>query len=225
MSRVRSADGTPIAYDITGEGPLAILVGGAFSYRAWPQPRQLAELLQDSFTVINDVAIEKLALYEPVFAIDDATPLPPANFVEELTDLIPANRPGEATKYFFTKVMGIPSIMVAGIRLMPRLRKRLDGAANTLPYEAAILEDNLRGKPLRREQWAAVTMPTLVVSGEKSEQLLQKAAAAIVEVLPNARHRTLEGQAHNVSMKALAPVLREFFAETDERAREVIGRR
>lgn len=274
MSTVRSADGTEIAYDITGTGPPVILIGGAFSYRAWPQLRKLAELLQDSFTMINydrrgrgesgdtppfcverefddlqalidatggsacvwgwssgavlalkaaahGVGIEKLALYDPVFAVDDSKPLPPQNFVQELTDLIAANRRGAATKYFFTKVMGMPSVMATGMRLMPRLGKRLDGAANTLPYEAAIIADNLRGEPLRREQWAAVTAPTLVINGGKSEPLLRKAAAAIAEVLPNARHRVLEGQGHNVSMKALAPVLKEFFGEASRTAPEI----
>lgn len=59
---------------------------------------------------------------------------------------------------------------------------------------------------MRREQWAAVTAPTLVINGAKSEPLLRKAAAAIAEILPNARHRILEGQGHNLSMRALAPV-------------------
>src|SRR5215217_2616231 len=53
MSRVLSADGTPIAYDKTGRGEPVILVGGLFSYRAWPQPRELARLLSRRFTVVN----------------------------------------------------------------------------------------------------------------------------------------------------------------------------
>src|SRR5215208_5358783 len=44
-----SADGTPIAFDRTGEGPPLILVGGAFNDRMTPAP--LAELLATSFTV------------------------------------------------------------------------------------------------------------------------------------------------------------------------------
>jgi pimeloyl-ACP methyl ester carboxylesterase len=35
--------------------------------------------------------------------------------------------------------------------------------------------------------------------------------AALAGVLPNARHRTLDGQTHLVKPKALAPVLVEFF--------------
>jgi hypothetical protein len=53
MSGVRSSDGTKIAFDVIGSGPPVVLVGGAFSYRAWPQPRRLAEGLAETFTVVN----------------------------------------------------------------------------------------------------------------------------------------------------------------------------
>jgi hypothetical protein len=36
--------------------------------------------------------------------------------------------------------------------------------------------------------------------------------AALSEVLPNATYLTVPGQTHLVKSKALAPVLREFFA-------------
>ena len=53
MNAVRSEDGTRIAYDRTGHGPPLIVVGGAFSFRRWKGLLQLAELLEDRFTVIN----------------------------------------------------------------------------------------------------------------------------------------------------------------------------
>jgi hypothetical protein len=40
---------------------------------------------------------------------------------------------------------------------------------------------------------------------------MRHAMQALGDVLPNARRRTLEGQTHIVSPKALAPVLVEFF--------------
>lgn len=50
MQRVRSADGTQIAYHRTGAGRPLILVGGALSDRAAAAP--VAELLADRFTVL-----------------------------------------------------------------------------------------------------------------------------------------------------------------------------
>lgn len=54
MKKVTSKDGTPIAFDQSGEGPAVILVGGAFQYRAIdPQTAQLAALLAQHFTVFH----------------------------------------------------------------------------------------------------------------------------------------------------------------------------
>ena len=50
MDTVRSADGTTIAFDRTGDGPPLIIVGGALSDRAAAAP--LAEILSGDFTVV-----------------------------------------------------------------------------------------------------------------------------------------------------------------------------
>src|SRR5205085_12628783 len=51
MEKVLSKDGTPIAFDRSGEGPPIILVVGAFNDRSTGRP--LAALLSDHFTVFN----------------------------------------------------------------------------------------------------------------------------------------------------------------------------
>jgi pimeloyl-ACP methyl ester carboxylesterase len=53
MHHVISKDGTKIAYDRTGEGPVVILVSGALGVRSFPGTVRLAELLSERFTVIN----------------------------------------------------------------------------------------------------------------------------------------------------------------------------
>ncbi len=54
MQKVRSKDGTTIAFDQSGKGPAVILVGGAFQHRAIdPRTAQLAALLAQHFTVFN----------------------------------------------------------------------------------------------------------------------------------------------------------------------------
>ena len=50
---VRSRDGTPIAFDVTGTGPALVLVGGAFGFRRYKSWLQLVELLAPRFTVVN----------------------------------------------------------------------------------------------------------------------------------------------------------------------------
>jgi alpha-beta hydrolase superfamily lysophospholipase len=51
MNTVRSADGTTIAFDRSGQGPPVILVGGAFNDRSTAAP--LAAELDSEFTVFN----------------------------------------------------------------------------------------------------------------------------------------------------------------------------
>ncbi len=48
-------------------------------------------------------------------------------------------------------------------------------------------------------------MPTLVITGEESEAFFHDGAKALVDDLPHARRRTLDGQGHAVSPAALAP--------------------
>lgn len=51
---IRSQDGTPVAYDIAGEGPAVIYVNGAIQHRAISQEAQeMVPLLSPDFTVIT----------------------------------------------------------------------------------------------------------------------------------------------------------------------------
>lgn len=53
MRKVVSKDGTTIAFDQSGKGPVLILVGGALGVRSHPMFTQLAALLAPHFTVFN----------------------------------------------------------------------------------------------------------------------------------------------------------------------------
>ena len=53
METVRSADGTAIAYDQAGHGPLLIIVDGAMNTRSSGSKPQLVELLAARFTVLS----------------------------------------------------------------------------------------------------------------------------------------------------------------------------
>ena len=53
MKTVNSKDGTPIAYDESGQGSALILVGGAMGFRKFSGAVELSGLLSTYFTVIN----------------------------------------------------------------------------------------------------------------------------------------------------------------------------
>ncbi len=71
--------------------------------------------------------------------------------------------------------------------------------------------DTQSGKPSLPQRWASATSPALVMTGGKSEPFFHHAAEALVDLLPTARHRILEGQNHAVAPEAIAPILVEFF--------------
>ena len=264
MDKIKSSDGTTIAFDRLGQGPPVILVGGAFSWRRWRGFVELADLLSARFTVLNydrrgrgdsgdtkpyaverefedlqamisaaggsasvwglssggilaleaaraGVAIEKIAAYEPPFIVDASDGLPPDDFVPHIGALVDRGRRSEAVKYFMARVMGMPSVIPSLMSLWPPMWSKLKATAHTLPYEAALIDRYVRGRPIDDAYWTRVTTPTLVVSGEKSPEKLRKGAAAIAAALPNAEHYPLSGVSHNVKMSALAPVLVDFF--------------
>ena len=53
MGRVRSRDGTAIAFDRLGEGPALVLVDGALSHRSFGPLVPLADVLARDFTVVR----------------------------------------------------------------------------------------------------------------------------------------------------------------------------
>ena len=49
------------------------------------------------------------------------------------------------------------------------------------------------------------------MNGDTSYVFMLESARELVNAIPQAQHHTLEGQTHEVSPEALAPVLVEFF--------------
>jgi pimeloyl-ACP methyl ester carboxylesterase len=159
----------------------------------------------------HGLAVKKLALYEPPFIVDGSRPPLPDDYRERLTELLADGQRGDAVALFMTEGVGVPAEVVAPMRTLP-FWSGLEAVAHTLEYDAAIMGDTMHGDPLPAGAWAAVTIPTLVADGGASPAWARNAVAALVEVLPDARRRTLEGQTHEVDPEILAPVVEEFLA-------------
>jgi pimeloyl-ACP methyl ester carboxylesterase len=63
------------------------------------------------------------------------------------------------------------------------------------------------------ERAKSLPVPTLVMNGAESFPFMHDTAKTLAEAMPHAQHRVLEGQTHEVSAEALAPVLIEFFRD------------
>ena len=154
--------------------------------------------------------IKKLVLYEAPLIVDDSRSVTEDDWVR-IGAAVAADRRSDAVKLFL-KLVGVPGLFIALMRLLPMWSK-LKAVAHTLPYDGAIVKENQRGKPLPTSQWASVTVPTLVMDGGKSPVWMRHANRSLASILPNAQYRTLEGQTHALKPKVHAPMLVEFFKD------------
>jgi pimeloyl-ACP methyl ester carboxylesterase len=153
----------------------------------------------------SGLAVRKLALWEPPFILDEDRRLP-TDLAKRYEEMVSEGRRGDAVEYFMTKVVGLPPEFVAFARTQPYWQAQ-EALAHTLAYDATVMGDY----SLPTERAAAVPVPTLVIAGGASLPFLLEAARALADVIPDAQHRILEGQEHNVDPAVLAPVLVEFF--------------
>jgi pimeloyl-ACP methyl ester carboxylesterase len=157
--------------------------------------------------------ISQLALYDPPPTGAKAGQLAP-----QLTELIAAGRRGEAVELFQIEAVGIPVDVVAQMRNAP-FRPALEKMAHTLVYESTILTS------LPNELIASVRVPTLVIDGEQSHELIRQAAQSLADALPDGQYRTLKGQGHDIDPAVVGPVLVEFFKGSDNSGRKKTSRR
>ncbi|HEV2659820.1 MAG TPA: alpha/beta hydrolase, partial [Ktedonobacteraceae bacterium] len=115
-------------------------------------------------------------------------------------------RRGDALALFMLLV-GMPADHLDRVRQHPMWPK-WEAVAPTLAYDAAVMGEDAS---VPTEKAAKVAAPTLVMDGSSSFPFMHVTATALTNALPNAEHRTLDGQTHEVAVEALAPVLVEFF--------------
>ncbi|HWG65526.1 MAG TPA: alpha/beta fold hydrolase [Streptosporangiaceae bacterium] len=153
----------------------------------------------------SGLPITKVALYEPPFTAEEGDPRAKQDYTKRLTELLSADRRGDAVELFMTLV-GMPPALIAGMRTAP-VWPVFEAIAQTLAYDDAVLGDGT----VPRDRAALVTQPAMVAYGEASPANLRSAAIATADVLSDCQRRGLAGQTHDVDPGALAPILSEFF--------------
>jgi pimeloyl-ACP methyl ester carboxylesterase len=266
MRPVISKDGTPIAFDQSGQGPALILVAGALCARlSWSGP-ELAKILAPYFTVYNydrrgrgdsgdtrpyavvrevedlevliheaggsaylyghssggalvleaalqlgGEQVKKLAIYEVPYNDDHEAKLAWRAYIQHLTELLAANRRGDAVALFM-QYGGMPAEQIEGMRHSPAWPS-LEAIAPTLAYDHAAILGEDQSVPIERA--AQVHVPTLVMNGGASYPFMSETARTLSQAIPHAQLRTLEGQGHAPTDDVLAPALKEFFLSRD----------
>lgn len=204
--RGESGDNPPYAVERELEDLQALIEEAGGSAHVWGISSGAALALE---AARRGAGITKLALYEPPFIVDDSRSPIPADIASQLSDLVAADRRDAAVRLFL-RHMGAPRLVIALMRLLP-VWPKLRRVARTLPYDMTIVSPYQRGTALPTNRWEDVAVPTLVMVGGKSPAWLHHSGQALAEVLPEASHRVVEGQTHNVKAKSLVAPLSEFF--------------
>lgn len=153
-------------------------------------------------------AIDRLAVYEAPFIVDDSHPANDVRLPERVQEMVENGQRAEAVRTFL-RVVGVPAPFLALMRFMPAW-KQMTGIAHTLPYDLSIVVPRQQGHPLPDGYYDEITVETLVLAGGKSPAYMRNAQAAIAAAVPRGRLVTLPGQTHMVKAKVTAPVLAEF---------------
>jgi pimeloyl-ACP methyl ester carboxylesterase len=152
------------------------------------------------------VRVKKLAMYEAPYNSDEAARQAWMDYRRQLKEVLAADRRGDAV-ILFMMLVGMPAEHVPEVRKHP-MWPMFEAVAPTLAYDAAVLGEDAS---IPTERAAGVAVPALVMDGGASYPFMHVAAVALADAMPNGRHRTLEGQTHEVAPEAIAPVLVEFF--------------
>ena len=150
--------------------------------------------------------VKKLAMYEAPYNDDKDARQAWKAYRKQLTEVLAQGRKGDALALFMLLV-GMPPDHLDSVRQHP-MWPMWEAVAPTLAYDAAAMGEDAS---VPTEKVARVTVPTLVMDGGASYPFMHVTALALVKAMPHAKHRTLEGQTHEVDPQVLAPVLEEFF--------------
>jgi pimeloyl-ACP methyl ester carboxylesterase len=154
--------------------------------------------------------VQKLALYEPPYNDAEGAAGDWKEFRTKLDGLLAADRRADAISLFM-KFVGAPDEVVAKMKSSPAWPGML-AMAPTLAYDNAVLGDD-RSVPVGIA--AKVKATTLVMDGGASlgpMPFMRVTADKLGKSIPRVRREVVEGQAHDVSSKVLAPLLVKFFA-------------
>lgn len=151
--------------------------------------------------------VRKLVMYEVPYNDDESARQAWREYVRQLQEMLAEGRKGDAVGLFMMLVGATPED-VEGIKQSP-MWPLWEAIGHTLAHDHIVCLGEDAAVPTERA--ARVRVPTLIMDGSESFPFMHTTAVALANAIPHAQHHTLEGQTHEVTAEALAPVLVEFF--------------
>jgi pimeloyl-ACP methyl ester carboxylesterase len=146
--------------------------------------------------------VSKLAMYEPPYGQPQAEYM---KIKDSVNAIVKTGQPGDAASYFMSAI-GTPPEAVQGMKNSPGWAniKKIDF---TLAYDYQVLGDGR----IPEAALKSLSIPTLVMDGEKTIDFMHATAARIGELAPKGQRKMLKGQTHAAKADVVVPVLIEFF--------------
>jgi pimeloyl-ACP methyl ester carboxylesterase len=153
--------------------------------------------------------VKKLAIYEAPYSEAEGAAKDWKELSAKLDALLAADRRADAVAMFL-KFSGAPEDVIAKMKGSPAWPGMV-AMAPTLRFDTAVVGDD-RSVPV--DIAAKVKAITLVMDGGASlgpMPFMRATADKLGKTIPGAQRQVVEGQAHDVSPKVLAPILLKFF--------------
>lgn len=202
--RGRGASGDPRPYDPAREiddiSALIDVLGGSAALTSGSGGCGLA---LDAASALGD-KVSGLYLYEPPFIVDGSRPPVPADSVEHLEALVAAGKRSEASEYFMTEVVGVPTEYLPMMKEDPSWAE-MAAYAHTYAYELRIWRGLQDGTPLPTDRWT-IDAPIAVAVAGNGEAFMRTGAEALAAILPNVTVLTLADHDHGAFWAAPEPV-------------------
>jgi pimeloyl-ACP methyl ester carboxylesterase len=147
--------------------------------------------------------ITKLALCEPPYGSDTKQEF--AKEKNKVNEFVSDGKPGDAVAFFMER-RGTPPDKMEGMKKSPEWNG-LVRIGHTLVYDFEVLGDGTIPIDVAKN----ITIPTLVMYGEKSFDFMRATADTIGKIIPGAVRKSIKDQKHDVSPEAAAVVLLDFF--------------
>ncbi|NED97991.1 alpha/beta hydrolase [Phytoactinopolyspora alkaliphila] len=205
--RGRSGDTTPYAVDREIEDIDALMTEAGGSAHVYGISSGAILALR---AAASGLAITRLALFEPPCTAEFGDPQEVKDEHSRIDELLAAGRRGDVVEIFLSYVM--PPDVIAGMKGSPAW-PALEAVAPTIAYDNAVMGDGT----VPRDVAGKVKVPTLVLAGTESPEILRQSARALADATPRAVYRTLDNQTHTSAPQPHAPILREFFSAPDLR--------
>jgi pimeloyl-ACP methyl ester carboxylesterase len=155
---------------------------------------------------VEGVAMDRIAVYEPPYIVDDSRPHPSPDLPARVRGMIAGGRADDAVERYLVEEAAVSPATVARMQSGPEWATMM-ALAPTITHDIAIIGDGSLPDAL-----GEISVPTMVLDGAASAAWLRHAARAVAAAIPGAEYVTLEGPGFGFPTATAAPVLAAFLA-------------